>query len=79
MESPCYDGSSGRGSSGPRSPAPLVQLAGEAVLARLTLPPSWAKCGNDFSLEVFCQAEILGNTQISWRVGTVETKYAKLV
>ena len=44
----------------------LVQLSSDKLLERVVPPQSWAEVGNSFSLDVFCQNEILVQVQKFW-------------
>ena len=74
MFCPCYhEESLGSGMASTNSQArkqkivkTLVQLSSDKLLERVVPPKSWAEVGNEFSLEVFCQNEILVQVQKFW-------------
>ena len=44
----------------------LLQLSSDKLLERVVPPQSWAEVGNVFTLDVFCQNEILVQVQKFW-------------
>ena len=72
MFCPCYheesnhDHQESGSSSKVKQVKSLVQLSSDRLLERVIPPKSWAEAGNSFSLEVFCQTEILVQVQKFW-------------